>query len=60
PLAVAFAEAGFPVVGIDVDGGKRAACQGRRHQRRPLHHQRHPQHPPATFAGDSKEGIVTR
>jgi len=28
PLAVAFAEAGFPVVGIDVDGGKGAAQQG--------------------------------
>ena len=37
PLAVAFAEAGFPVVGLDVDGGKGAARQSRRPQRRPLH-----------------------
>ena len=42
PLAEAFAEAGLPVVGIDVDGGKIAARQSGRHQRRPLHHQRHP------------------
>ena len=45
PLAVAFAEAGFPVVGMDVDGGKGAARHGGRPQRRPLHHQRHPQRP---------------
>ena len=37
PLAEAFAEAGFPVVGMDVDGGKGAARQSRRPQRRPLH-----------------------
>jgi len=30
PLAVAFAETGFPGVGMDVDGGKTAARQGGR------------------------------